>query len=169
MVKSSVETVILLLPLMVGLILLESSLPVAWPRPEVAILFICIVALRCGPQAGAVIGFIAGMFTSLLSLYSVGALTVIYAFLGYFMGKLLHPYNSRPLIYLLAVVLSTVILAVVLYIVGRLNILILPDPSLIRDWLGRALLCNIVFLWPTLKITGVILGNYIFRPLKLDC
>ncbi|MBQ7528761.1 hypothetical protein IJT10_02505 [bacterium] len=169
MVKSSLETIILLLPLMIGLVLCESSLPVSWPRPEVSILFICIVALRCGSQAGLAMGFLAGLFLGLLSSYSVGALTITYALLGYFIGKFLHPYNSRPLIYFLAVVLSTVVLGVTLYFFGRFDILVLPKPPLVRDWLLKVLLCNIIFLWPTLKITGIILGNYVFRPLKLDC
>lgn len=168
MIKSAVSSIILLLPVLVLSLLAESAFPDGWPRPELSVIFICVIALRFGAEYGAVFGLLAGAVSGLLGSGSPGMSAFVYAMTGAVIGSTLHQYRDRYSVYILADVSATVLLGVALVAAGRLGADV-PNRFEVSSWLLTALIWNLVCLQPVLWLSEKILGTRPFNPLKLDC
>ncbi len=168
MIKNFRSALILVLPLLALGLLLESALPIGWPRPELATLCLSVIALRYGNKSGVIFGLLAGAMVGLFSDCSTGWLALAYATMGGAVGTFLKPYNDRPFIYIFTVVTATVIFAAELVLLSTLGADV-PSQIISRSWLWSALLWNAIFLWPMLWLINKILGTYAFVPLELDC
>ncbi len=168
MVKKFPSALILVLPLLVVGLLLESALPTGWPRPELATLCLSVMALRYGNQPGTIFGILSGTIVGLFSDCAPGWLAMAYAALGGAIGAFLKPYSDRPFIYIFTVVTATVVFAAELTLLSIFGADV-PSQIISRSWLWSALLWNFLFSWPMLWLTNKILGTYAFIPLELDC
>ncbi|MGM9992852.1 MAG: hypothetical protein ACI376_08435 [Candidatus Bruticola sp.] len=168
MIKSFSSAVVWIVPLLFVGLLIESALPYNWPRPELTVIWLSIVALRYGMKPGAIFGAICGAMAGVLSDCSAAWLALVYASLGGAIGAFLKNYSDRSFIYVFTVAASTVVFAAELTVLSMLGA-DLPNQVILRTWLWRAMLWNVVFIWPSLWIADKILGTYAFIPLELDC
>lgn len=168
MIKHFRSALIFVLPLLALGLLLESALPVGWPRPELTILCLSVMALRYGKEPGVIFGLLCGAMVGLFSDCSPGWLALAYAILGGAVGTFLKPYSDRPFIYIFTVVTATVIFVAELTLLSIFGADV-PSQIISRSWLWSALLWNAIFLWPMLWLANKILGTYAFIPLELDC
>ena len=168
MIKSFGSALISVLPLLALGLLIESALPLNWPRPELAVLCLSIMALRYGARPGAVFGLLAGALVGLFSDCSPGGLALAYAVLGGAIGALLNPYHDRPFIYIFTAIIATVVFVAELTVLSMFGFDV-PSQIVSRSWLWGALLWNFIFLWPMLWLADKVLGTYAFIPLELDC
>lgn len=168
MIKSFNSALISVLPLLVLGLLIESALPVGWPRPELTVLCLSVMALRYGAKSGAVFGFVGGAIVGFFSECSPGWMALAYTALGGAIGALLNPYNDRPFIYVFTTITATVIFVAELTVLSMIGADV-PSQIISRSWLWSALLWNFIFLWPMLWLANKVLGTYAFIPLKLDC
>ncbi|MGM9997809.1 MAG: hypothetical protein ACI38Q_00165 [Candidatus Bruticola sp.] len=168
MIKSFGSAVVWIMPLLFGGLLFESALPYSWPHPELIIIWLSIIALRYGMKPGAVFGAACGAMAGVFCGCSSGWLALAYASLGGAVGAFLKPYSDRPFIYVLTVTASTVVFAAELTVLSMLGA-DLPSQVIFKIWLWKALLWNVIFLWPSLWLADKILGTYAFIPLELDC
>ncbi len=168
MIKNFHAALIKTLPLLVIGLLLESALPIGWPRPELTTICLSVMALRYGCQSGIIFGLLCGAIVGLFSDCSPGWLAMAYAFLGGAIGTFLKPYSDRPFIYIFTVITATVVFATELTLLSICGANV-PSQIISRSWLWNALLWNFVFLWPMLWFANKILGTYAFIPLELDC
>ena len=153
MIKDAYSAFILTLPLLGLGLLVESTLPTGWPRPELAVLFLCIIALRYGATAG---------------MCSWGTMAFAYSVLGVVIGQFLSVYNDRPFIYVLTVIFASMFFMAELTVGGMLHMNV-PPARIVREELLGMLLGNLVLVWPLLAVVNKLLGAHAFIPLPLEC
>ncbi|MCR4784146.1 MAG: rod shape-determining protein MreD [bacterium] len=168
MIKDAYSAFILTLPLLGLGLLVESTLPTGWPRPELAVLFLCIIALRYGATAGMCFGFLAGCLTGFWGACSWGTMAFAYSVLGVVIGQFLSVYNDRPFIYVLTVIFASMFFMAELTVGGMLHMNV-PPARIVREELLGMLLGNLVLVWPLLAVVNKLLGAHAFIPLPLEC
>jgi len=67
--------------------MLAPAIAIAGIRPDFPILIVLLVALRHGPAAGAIAGFVAGLFVDLNSSHALGATSLANSLLAFAVGS----------------------------------------------------------------------------------
>ncbi len=127
-------------------LVLLAPLPCSVPRPDVVLLLLAPTALRGGRVAGAWFGFGGGLLLGLVGTGNPGVLAGVYGLVGLTLGLLGEEGGGGGFFMQgLALVIGTVLVGLALALLGGLGA---PEVAVLRNWLPRALVVNLVLAWP---------------------